>query len=334
MKKKISLKSLNSFGLDVYAEDFYSIENLNDLFKILKTNPPNLFILGGGTNILFTKDVDGIVLHINLKGVEILNENDKFSEVKVSAGENWHDFVLWSIEKNLGGLENLSLIPGNVGTAPIQNIGAYGVELKDSFISCEAVNLLTLEIETLTKIECKFGYRDSIFKSEKKGEYIIINVTFKLTNKNHKIRTSYGDLKKQLEKNNIKYPTIKDISEAVTMIRKSKLPDPKILGNSGSFFKNPIIDKKTFSKILKQFPNIPRYEVSNDEIKIPAGWLIEKAGFKGKKLKTCGVHENQALVLVNYGDATGNEILKLSELIQKSINTIFGVKLEREVNVV
>ena len=200
MKKNYSLKSLNSFGIDVNADNFCSVENLSELFKFLKTKPSNLFILGGGSNILFTKNVEGTVLHINLKGIEILKEDNFFSEVKVSAGENWHDFVLWSIDKNLGGLENLSLIPGNVGTAPIQNIGAYGVELKDNFVSCEAINLSTLEIETFTNLECKFGYRNSIFKSEKRGEYIIINVTFKLTNKNHNIKTTYGDIKKQLKK--------------------------------------------------------------------------------------------------------------------------------------
>ena len=334
MKKKFSLKSLNSFGIDVNADNFCSVENLNELFKFLKTKPSNFFILGGGSNILFTKNVEGTVLHINLKGIEILKESNLFSEVKVSAGENWHDFVLWSIDKNLGGLENLSLIPGNVGTAPIQNIGAYGVELKDNFVSCEAINLSTLEIETFTNLECKFGYRNSIFKSEKRGKYIIISVTFKLTNKNHNIKTSYGDIKKQLEKNSIKHPTIKDISDAVILIRKSKLPDPKVIGNAGSFFKNPIINSKTFSTIIKQFPNIPNYKISKEEIKIPAGWLIEKAGFKGKKFNTYGVHDKQALVLVNYGNASGKEILELSQLIQKTIITIFGIKLEREVNII
>ena len=334
MKKNYSLKSLNSFGIDVNANNFCSVESLSELLKFLKTKPSNLFILGGGSNILFTKNVEGTVLHINLKGIEVLKEDNLFSEVKVSAGENWHDFVLWSIDKNLGGLENLSLIPGNVGTAPIQNIGAYGVELKDNFVSCEAINLSTLEIETFTNLECKFRYRNSIFKSEKKGEYIIISVTFKLTNKNHKIKTSYGDIKKQLEKNSIKHPKIKDISDAVILIRKSKLPDPKVIGNAGSFFKNPIINSKTFSTIKKQFPNIPNYKISNDEIKIPAGWLIEKAGFKGKKFNTYGVHDKQALVLVNYGNASGKEILELSKLIQKTIITIFGIKLEREVNII
>jgi len=334
LKKNYSLKSLNSFGIDVNADNFCSVENLSELFNFLKTKPSNLFILGGGSNILFTKNVEGTVLHINLKGIEVLKESNFFSEVKVSAGENWHDFVLWSIDKNLGGLENLSLIPGNVGTAPIQNIGAYGVELKDNFVSCEAVNRSTFEIETFTNLECKFGYRNSIFKSEKRGEYIIISVTFKLTNKNHNIKTSYGDIKKQLEKNSVKHPKIKDISDAIILIRKSKLPDPKIIGNAGSFFKNPIINSKTFSIIIKQFPNIPNYKISKDEIKIPAGWLIEKAGFKGKKFNSCGVHERQALVLVNYGNATGKEILEFSKLIQKSISIIFGIELEREVNVI
>ena len=334
MKKQFSLKSFNTFGIDITAEYFYSINSTEELLKLLKSKPSRIFVLGGGSNILFTKDIKGTVLHINLKGVEICNKTNSHTIVRAFAGENWHEFVLWTINQNLGGVENLSLIPGNVGTAPIQNIGAYGVELKDTFLSCDAINLETLNIETFKKIDCKFGYRSSIFKSEKRNKYIIINVTFKLKNTNHKLKTSYGDIKKELDKNHIKLPTIKDVSDSVINIRKSKLPDPKILGNAGSFFKNPVINNKEFGHILEQFPNIPHYVVSNDKIKIPAAWLIEKAGFKGKKFKTHGVHDNQALVLVNYGTATGSEILELSKLIQDSVNIIFGIDLEREVNIV
>ena len=334
MKKQFSLKSYNTFGIDITAEYFYSINSTEELLKLLKSKPSRIFVLGGGSNILFTKDIKGIVLHINLKGIEICNKTNSHTIVRAFAGENWHEFVLWTINQNLGGVENLSLIPGNVGTAPIQNIGAYGVELKDTFLSCDAINLETLNIETFKKIDCKFGYRSSIFKAEKRNKYIIINVTFKLKNTNHKLKTSYGDIKKELDKNHIKLPTIKDVSDSVINIRKSKLPDPKILGNAGSFFKNPVINNKEFGHILEQFPNIPHYVVSNDKIKIPAAWLIEKAGFKGKKFKTHGVHDNQALVLVNYGTATGSEILELSKLIQDSVNIIFGINLEREVNIV
>ena len=333
MKKQFSLKSYNTFGIDITAEYFYSINSTEELLKLLKSKPSKIFILGGGSNILFTKDVKGTVLHINLKGIEICNKTNSHTRVRAYAGENWHEFVLWTIDQNLGGLENLSLIPGNVGTAPIQNIGAYGVELKDTFVSCEAINLETLKVETFNKIDCKFGYRSSIFKAEKRNKYVIINVTFELKNTNHILNTSYGGIKKQLDKNHIKLPTIKDVSDTVIYIRKSKLPDPKKLGNAGSFFKNPVINNKEFDHILKQFPNIPHYVVSDDKIKIPAGWLIEKAGFKGKKFKTHGVHDKQALVLVNYGMATGGEILELSKLIQDSVNIIFGINLEREVNI-
>jgi len=334
LKKQFSLKSYNTFGIDITAEYFYSINSTEELFKILKSNPSKIFVLGGGSNILFTKDIKGTVLHINLKGIEICNKTNSLTKVRAYAGENWHEFVLWTIDQNLGGLENLSLIPGNVGTAPIQNIGAYGVELKDTFVSCEAINLETLKVEKFNKIDCKFGYRSSIFKAEKRNKYIIISVTFELKNKNHKLKTSYGDIKKQLDKNHIKLPTIKDVSDSVIYIRKSKLPDPNKLGNAGSFFKNPVINNKEFGQILEQFPKIPHYVVSDDKIKIPAAWLIEKAGFKGKKFKTHGVHHKQALVLVNYGMATGSEILELSKLIQNSVNIIFGINLEREVNIV
>jgi len=250
------------------------------------------------------------------------------------AGENWHEFVLWTIDQNIGGLENMSLIPGNVGTTPVQNIGAYGTEIKDTFVSCEAINIATQEIKTFSKEECHFGYRESIFKHAVKDQFIITSVIFKLTKRNHKINTSYGDITKELEKQNVISPTLKDVSNAVIAIRQSKLPDPKELGNSGSFFKNPIIPKAEFEKIHVLHPEMPHYIVSETEVKVPAGWLIEKAGFKGKRFGDAGIHKNQALVLVNYGHATGEEILNVSKDIQAKILKEFGIAIEAEVNVI
>jgi len=333
IKKHVSLKPYNTFGVDVSAKAFASIESLEDLKSILKANPSKLLVLGGGSNILLTKNVEELVLHINLKGIKICEENDSTTQIMVAAGENWHDFVMWTLERNLGGLENLSLIPGNIGTAPIQNIGAYGVELKDSFVSCEAFNLQTLEVETFSKEDCKFGYRNSVFKSEYKGQYIITALTLELTKVNHKLKTAYGAITNELKQMGVLKPTIQDVSKAVIAIRQSKLPDPKKLGNSGSFFKNPVISKEKFTILLEQFPNMPNYTVSEMQVKIPAGWLIETAGFKGKNFGNYGVHKHQALVLVNHGGASGRDILALSKLIQITIKTIFGIALETEVNV-
>lgn len=333
IQQNVSLKPYNTFGIDVLAESFVSVNTLEELISVLRTNSKDVLVLGGGSNILLTQNIKGLVIHINLKGIEISSKNDSSSLVTVAGGENWHDFVLWTLHHYLGGLENLSLIPGNVGTAPIQNIGAYGVELKDTFLSCEALNLNTLEIETFSKADCKFDYRNSIFKSELKGQYIITSVSFELTNKAHQLKMSYGAIKSELDKMKINHPTITDISNAVISIRQSKLPDPKVLGNSGSFFKNPIVSKSKFNTLQSQFEDLPHYPISENEVKIPAGWLIETAGFKGKDFGNYGVHKNQALVLVNYGGATGQDILNLSQTIQKAIDTIFGIPLEAEVNI-
>lgn len=329
----ISLKPYNTFGIDVKAESFVSVKNLADLKTVLKSNPSKLLVLGGGSNILLTKDVDGLVVHIDLKGIEQLDQHESTTKIKVAAGENWHDLVLWTLDQNLGGLENLSLIPGNVGTAPIQNIGAYGVELKDSFVSCEALQLETLTVETFSKEDCKFGYRNSVFKSEVKGQYIITSVTFELTSFDHNIKTTYGAISNELETMGVSDPTIQDVSKAVISIRESKLPNPKIIGNSGSFFKNPVVSTSKFKELQSQFPNLPHYPISDSEVKIPAGWLIEIAGFRGKTFGSYGVHKNQALVLVNYGGASGENILQLSQTIQKAIQAIFGITLETEVNI-
>ncbi|MDX1542644.1 MAG: UDP-N-acetylmuramate dehydrogenase [Christiangramia sp.] len=333
--RNFSLKNHNSFGIDVRADRFISVENVDDLRAILrKTYASELFILGGGSNMLLTGNIHKTVVHIGIKGKEIISETENEVLIQAAAGENWHEFVLWTLSQNFGGLENLSLIPGNVGTAPIQNIGAYGVELKDRFVSCHAMNIQTLEQREFSLEECEFGYRNSIFKNELKDQYIITSVNFRLTKKDHGLHTEYGSIKAELEKNEITSPTIKDISNAVIAIRQSKLPDPKRIGNSGSFFKNPIIRAEHFDKLKEEFPGIPSYHVSDEEIKIPAGWLIDKAGFKGYREGDAGVHQNQALVLVNYGEATGSEILGLAKKIQKEISRKFGVKLEPEVNII
>ncbi len=328
-----SLKNYNTFGIEAKAKQFVSVSSIAELKEILVQNNP-IFILGGGSNMLLTQDIQKLVLHVNLKGIEIVETNEDFAIVKAQAGENWHEFVLYCIEQNLGGIENLSLIPGNVGTTPIQNIGAYGVEIKDTMLSCEALNLKTLEIETFTNADCQFEYRESIFKKELKNQYIITSVSFKLSTKNHKVSTTYGVIGAELQKNNIENPTLKDISNAVIAIRQSKLPDPKELGNSGSFFKNPIISKEAYEKAKALHPEMPHYVVSETEVKVPAGWLIEQAGFKGKRFGDAGVHKNQALVLVNYGAATGAEIVALSKNIQKTILEKFGIAIEAEVNII
>jgi len=329
-----SLKSYNTFGIDVKTKEFTSVCSVEELKNTLKKHQnKEVFILGGGSNVLFTKDVEKPVIQINIKGIKITNQDQECVLVEAMAGENWHEFVVWAIKNNFGGIENLSLIPGNVGAAPIQNIGAYGMEIKDVFHSCKAINIKTLETKTFTREECNFGYRESIFKKEKKGEYVIVSVQLKLTRSNHKISTSYGIIQSELQHKNITNPTISDISQVVIAIRKNKLPDPIELGNSGSFFKNPIISKDFFEKIQQQHPEIPFYSVSEEEIKIPAGWLIEQIGFKGKRLEDAGVHQKQALVLVNYGKATGMEIYDLAKNIQQNVLKKFGITIETEVNI-
>lgn len=334
IQHNISLKKYNTFGIEVFAKHFVSIYDIEDLKTILQLNAyKDRLVLGGGSNMLLTKDLDALVIHINLKGITIVSEDDSFVIVKAKAGENWHKFVLWCIAHNFGGLENLSLIPGNVGTAPIQNIGAYGVELKDSFVSCETLDIKTLKTKTFNNSECKFDYRNSIFKQDLKGQQIITSVTFKLSKQNHILHTNYGAIALQLETMEIKNPTIRDVSNAVIAIRESKLPDPNDIGNSGSFFKNPVISIKKFEDLKLNFPDMPGYSISSAAIKIPAGWLIEKAGFKGKSFGNYGVHKKQALVLVNYGGAKGSDILKLSQTIQKAIKRIFHISIEAEVNI-
>ena len=332
-QSNFQLKEYNTFGISAQAKEFVAVSNTTELASVLKSNQ-DVFVLGGGSNMLLTQNIEKLVVHVNLKGIEIVKEDENHVYVKAQAGENWHEFVLYCIEHNFGGIENLSLIPGNVGTTPIQNIGAYGVEIKDTFDSCTAMKIESQKLESFNKEICNFGYRESIFKNKLKNQYIITDVTFKLTKKNHKINTSYGAIDVELEKNNITNPTIKNVSAAVISIRQSKLPNPKELGNSGSFFKNPIILKADYDKIKQNHPEIPHYVVSETEVKVPAGWLIEQAGFKGKRFGDAGVHKNQALVLVNYGTATGAEIVALSRNIQQTILEKFGIAIEAEVNII
>lgn len=330
----VSLKPYNTFGIDVISKAFASFSTVEELQFLLKNEAtqslPKL-ILGGGSNILLTKNFEGLVLKNDLKGIEIKTSGDDVF-LKAQAGEVWHDVVLFSVDQNLGGLENLSLIPGNVGAAPMQNIGAYGVEIKDVFEELEAYEIATGEIKTFRLNDCKFGYRESVFKRDLKDQFIILNVTFRLS-KTPKINTSYGAINDELKKMGVEHPTVKDVSNAVIAIRKSKLPDPKKLGNSGSFFKNPVVEKNVFETIQKNYPDAPSYPAGNNLVKLAAGWLIEKAGWKGRVTGHCGVHKNQALVLVNYGSASGQEIYQLSQEILESVKNQFGVELEREVNI-
>jgi UDP-N-acetylmuramate dehydrogenase len=334
MQENIPLKPFNTFGIDVsakYFDAFHSVEALKeDLLFIKDKNIPWL-ILGGGSNILFTKNYDGAVLKNELLGIEIVNENENKVTVKSFAGEKWHSLVLFCVEKNLGGLENLSLIPGNVGASPIQNIGAYGAEMKDCFVELEALNIATLELEIFSKLDCHFGYRESVFKNKFRNQYIICSATFQL-NKNPHYNTMYGSIEKELEKTGVKELSVKAISDAVIHIRSSKLPDPSTIGNAGSFFKNPIINKELFEMIHSQFHDAVVYPQGKD-FKLGAAWLIEKCGWKGFRRGDAGVHEHHALVLINYGSATGKEIFDLSEEILQSVKQKFGVELEREVNI-
>lgn len=345
-----SLKNYNTFGVDVSAKYFAEISSVDELVEILNlefaswriptdklnlsiSQSLNFLILGGGSNILFTKDFDGLVIKLNLKGIseETLNENEVL--VTAKSGENWHEFVQFCLHKNYGGLENLSLIPGNVGTSPMQNIGAYGTEIKDVFYSCKVLNLENFEIEIFNLEQCNFGYRDSVFKQEK-GKYVILEVTFKLTTKNHTIKTEYGAIKSELANLAIENPTIQDVSAAVINIRQSKLPNPKETGNAGSFFKNPTVPFIQFEKLQLKFPQIPNYQ-TGEMVKIPAGWLIEQCGWKGKQIGNVATHHLQSLVIINKtGNASGKEIFEFSTKIIDSVKEKFGIELEREVNVI
>ncbi|HCQ29081.1 MAG TPA: UDP-N-acetylenolpyruvoylglucosamine reductase [Flavobacteriales bacterium] len=330
-----SLKAYNTFGLNAkckYLIKIHSTDSLQELIqsKLYKENPH--LILGGGSNVLFTKDFNGIVIINELSGIEKTSENDETVNINAAAGENWHQFVLHCIENNWAGIENLSLIPGTVGAAPMQNIGAYGVEVKDVITKVNAINLETGEMEQFSNDECRFGYRTSIFKTSHKNKYFITSVDFTLSKKPH-FNTSYGAIRQKLDEMGVKELSLKAVSDAVIAIRTEKLPNPEEIGNAGSFFKNPTVSQETFARLKKNFPDIPNYPQPDNKVKLAAGWLIEQCGWKGKTFDGYGVHKNQALVLVNYSLENGQPIYDLSEKIIESVQNKFGITLEREVNV-
>ena len=329
-----SLLALNTFGLEAKAEHFATVHSVDALQAAIQSPIRPILVLGGGSNLLFTQDVSGLVLKNAIQGIKTIQTVDNTTWVEVGGGVVWHDFVLWAIEQGLGGVENLSLIPGTVGAAPIQNIGAYGVELKDVFAHLNAVDLESGELRSFNNADCQFGYRDSIFKHEAKGKYCISSVLFSLTNKNHQLNISYGDIRQTLDANGVQDPGIADISRAVVQIRSSKLPDPAKIGNCGSFFKNPETERAVLERLLPQYPQVPHYDLPDGRVKIPAGWLIEQCGWKGKRVGNTGSYEKQALVLVNYGGATGAEVKKLAYDIIDSVEQRFGIRLEPEVNMV
>lgn len=331
MERHFSLKNYNSFGIEVETEFFAAISNEAELIEVLKSNGNKPFrVLGGGSNVLLTEDYKGLTLVMQNKGISILEETESHVLIEVQAGENWHELVLWALENDFGGIENLALIPGSVGAAPIQNIGAYGVELSSVFHRCKALDLESLSFNEFDKAACEFGYRSSVFKTHLKGKAIITRVQFKLSKKNHQTHTQYGTLQASLQG---KEMSIQNIAASVIAIRKSKLPDPAQIGNSGSFFKNPVIPVNQFKQLQENYPEIPHYPDTAEKIKIPAGWLIEKLGYKGKRFGDAGVHEKQALVLVNYGNAKGVELLNLAQQIQEQVLQNFGIQLEVEVNI-
>lgn len=333
--ENVSLKKYNTFGIEAKARYFCEIRSVNQLSAALQLEGyPDFFILGGGSNMLITRDLDYLVLYINIKGIKKVWEDDNRVRIQVNAGENWHRMVLWTLERNYGGLENLSLIPGNTGSAPIQNIGAYGVELSDTFVDCEAMEIASRELITFSKEACRFGYRDSYFKNEGKGKFIITSVQLELTKKDHRKQLDYGAIASQLQLQGIVDPSIKDISNTVISIRQSKLPDPEELGNSGSFFKNPVINRKEFDKFIDTYPTAPFYKITEQEYKIPAAWLIEQCGFKGKRFGDAGIHEHQALVLVNYGNASGQQLIDLAHLISDAVYERFQITIVPEVNII
>ncbi len=336
VSKNISLKPYNTFGIDVKAKFFSEIKNELQLKKILTSHEfnsiPKLFI-GGGSNILLTKDYEGLVLKISIPGIEIINEDEEKVIVKAGAGVIWHDLVLYCITRNYGGIENLSLIPGTVGAAPIQNIGAYGEEIKDVFENLEGIFVESSNSAKFKKDECRFSYRDSVFKNKLKNKFIVTHISIRL-NKNPVLNLEYGNIKAELEKMNYESIGIKEVSDVICRIRLDKLPDPAKIGNAGSFFKNPEITEEKFLQIKENNKDIIGYNLGNNKVKVPAGWLIENCGWKGKVIGNTGVHSKQALVLVNYGKATGQEILNLSKEIKESVFQKFGIELNEEVNII
>lgn len=334
IEQNISLRQYNTFGINVKAKLFSRFSNLEELDELLtvNSNVPTI-VLGGGSNILFTEDYNGLVLKNEIKGIDLIREDANHVYVKAGAGENWHQFVQYTLKRNWAGLENLSLIPGNVGASPMQNIGAYGTEIKEVFDELEAYHKKERKVHIFTVNDCSFGYRDSIFKTKHKNEYVILNVTYRL-NKRPKLNTSYGAIEQELKNMGVNELSIQQISQAVINIRSAKLPDPAVIGNAGSFFKNPEISAKQYTDLQSAFPGVVGYKLENGNVKLAAGWLIEQCGWKGFRRSDAGCHSQQALVLVNYGNATGKDILELSEEILKSVKQKFGIELEREVNII
>ena len=334
IQENFSLKPYNTFGIDAKARHFSAFSNIEQLKELATHHSPlTTFILGGGSNILFTKDFDGQVLKNDIRGIAKINEDDEYVYVKVGAGENWHQFVLFCIQNNWQGIENLSLIPGNVGASPMQNIGAYGVEVREVFLELNAFHLQEKSTQKFNLVDCEFGYRESVFKKKYKDQFVVLDVTYRL-NKIPRYNTSYGAVEKELEQMKVRGLSIAAISQAIINIRTSKLPDPAVIGNAGSFFKNPSVSKERFEDLKAQFQSMIGYENFDGTIKLAAGWLIEQCGWKGFRKGDAGCYEKQALVLVNYGKATGGEIYDLSEEILRSVRNKFGVDLEREVNII
>ncbi|MES2763018.1 MAG: UDP-N-acetylmuramate dehydrogenase [Bacteroidota bacterium] len=336
ISSNISLKHYNTFGIDASSKYFtsvQSIENIRELFQSNEYKNNERLILGGGSNLLITKNINALAIKNDLKGIEIVKETSDSVFVKCAAGEVWHEFVLWSIAHNYGGLENLSLIPGCTGASPMQNIGAYGVEIKDTFYELEAIHTETGELRTFSKTDCEFGYRESVFKRKFKNQFIITSVTFQLS-KQPVFHIEYGAIKQELDAMKVTELNIQAISQAVINIRSSKLPNPKEIGNAGSFFKNPEVTYDVYERLKNEFPNLVAYPLDNSHYKLAAGWLIETSGLKGYRVGDAGVHKLQALVLVNYGQATGNDIYDLSTHVLQTVKAKFGVDLEREVNII
>jgi UDP-N-acetylmuramate dehydrogenase len=337
MKANVNLKSYNSFGFDAVAKQFAEINAVSDLQTLIKCRTlqrQKTLILSGGNNILFQNEVfDGLVVYINTKGIEFLHEDGNEVVVRAQAGEDWPGFVKQMVAKGLHGVENLANIPGKVGAAPVQNIGAYGMELKDSFVQCEAMDLTTGETKVFSKEECCFGYRESIFKSELKGRHVITTVDF-LLKKDAPLNLEYGNIKAYLEQNGIESPTLQQLHDAICAIRDAKLPDVKQIGSAGSFFKNPVIERAQFDALQKDYPTMPHYDEPNGKVKVPAGWLIEQAGWKGWHDEHVGVYDKQALVLVHFGGGKGQDIVQLSHRIQESVEEKFGIRISPEVNFV
>lgn len=331
-QNNFSLRPYNTFGINVQSKQFIGAKTTEELQYILRQKKDEkILIIGGGSNLLLTRDFKGLTLRIESRGIEIIREDEESVTVKVAAGENWHEFVLWCLEKNLGGVENLALIPGSVGAAPIQNIGAYGAELKHVFSSCEAISVSNGAMKTFSKADCQFRYRSSIFKNELKGQYVITSVNLLLNKAPHSVNDSYKGLNEKMEGKN---KTIQNIANAVIAIRSEKLPNPEEIGNSGSFFKNPVIPVSQFKSLQKQYNNMPYYPDSKGKIKVPAAWMIDVLGLKGFRNGDAGVHENQPLVLVNYGNASGKAIKALAEKIQSEVAEKFGINLTAEVNII